>query len=71
MTGLRASIDRALGKTSERYTFQIWQGGIVVVEGGGQDLEEVKREMVHYAAQYVQDGPIKITGSPELAPEPR
>lgn len=25
--------------------------------------------MVQYAAQYVQDGPIKITGSRELAPD--
>jgi hypothetical protein len=53
------------------YHFKIWQGGIVVVEGGGADLEDVKRDMVHYAAQYVQDGPIKITGHPALGPDKR
>lgn len=53
------------------YEFEIWQDGVSVAGGSGSDLEAIKREMVHYAAQYVQDGPIKITGSPELAPEHR
>lgn len=55
----------------KEYHFDIWQAGIVVVSGHGYDLEEIKREMVRYATQYVQGGPIKITGSPELAPERR
>lgn len=46
------------------YEFEIWQDGVSVAGGSGSDLEAIKREMVHYAAQYVQDGPIKITGSP-------
>lgn len=53
----------------ERYTFEIVQGGIAVVIGGGDNLDDVRREMVHYAMMYVQDGPITIKGSPELAPE--
>jgi hypothetical protein len=52
----------------KEYRFDIWQGGIVVASGSGYDAEAVCSEMVRYAAQYVQDGPIKITGSPELAP---
>ncbi len=51
------------------YHFGIWQGGIEVVSGQGADLERVKAMMVQYATQYVQDGPITITGSPELAPD--
>ncbi len=51
------------------YEFKIWQNSIVVAEGSGPDLDDVRRDMLHYATQYVQDGPIKITGSPELAPE--
>ena len=54
---------------SEEYTFQIWQRGVAVVEGGGDDLEEVKRMMIHYAVQYIEDGPLKITGHPALGPE--
>ena len=53
----------------EEYEFQIWQGGTIVALGSGADLDAVRRDMLHYAMQYVQDGPIKITGSPELAPE--
>ncbi len=50
------------------YTFEIWQGGIVVAVGSGPDLDAVRGEMLHYAMLYVQDGPIQITGSAELAP---
>lgn len=53
----------------ERYSFEIVQGGVVVVEGDGDNLDDVRREMLHYAMMYVQDGPITIKGSPELAPE--
>jgi hypothetical protein len=56
-------------KSSEKeYSWSIEQGGIVVAEGSGFDVETVKREMVHYAVQYAQDGPIRIKGSPELKP---
>lgn len=54
--------------TRREYHFEIWQRGVVVAEGSGPDLHEVGREMVYYAVQYVQDGPITIKGSPELAP---
>lgn len=50
------------------YHFEIWQGGICVASGSGPDLHETGREMVRYATQYVQDGPITIKGSPELKP---
>lgn len=52
------------------YEFEIWQGGIAVAMGSGPDLDAVRREMLHYATQYIQDGPITIKGSPELAPKP-
>ena len=55
----------------KEYHFEIWQHGIVVAEGSGFDAGDVTREMVRYAEQYVMDGPITITGSPELAPETR
>jgi hypothetical protein len=57
-----------MNEDPSRYRWQIIQGGIVVAEGSGDDLESVKTDMVHYAVQYVQDGPIKIVGSPELGP---
>lgn len=51
------------------YWFEIWQGGIVVAEGSGPFLDDIGREMVRYAVQYVQDGvPITIKGSPQLKP---
>lgn len=56
---------------TERYSFEIVQDGIAVVVGGGNDLDDVRREMLHYAMIYLQDGPITIKGSPELAPDRR
>lgn len=50
------------------YHWEIWQGGIAVAMGSDTDLGAAGREMVRYAVQYVQDGPITIKGSPELAP---
>jgi hypothetical protein len=52
----------------KEYHWTIWQNDIAVAEGSGFDIEGTKIEMVRYAAQYAQDGPITITGSPELAP---
>lgn len=51
------------------YWFEIWQRGIVVAEGAGPVLEDVGREIVRYAVQYVQDGPIEIRGSQALRPD--
>jgi hypothetical protein len=61
-------LERMDDRYREGYHFEIWQGGVMVVEGSGPDLDEVGREMVRYAVQYVQDGPITIKGSPQLHP---
>lgn len=45
---------------SRRYRFQIWQGGMVVAEGSGGDSAAVRREAMHYAMMYAQDGPVQI-----------
>lgn len=70
--GLLKKINSALRNGADapkEYEFEIWQRGIVVACGSGTSLDDVRREMLHYAMQYVQDGPIKITGSKELALE--
>lgn len=43
-----------------RYAFEIWQGGMVVATGLGPDLEAVRREAMHYAMIYGQDGPVVL-----------
>lgn len=50
----------------QEYWFEIWQDGTVVAEGSGPVRFDVGREMVRYALQYIQDGPITIKSSPEL-----
>lgn len=57
-----------MAKRNGEYWFEIWQGGIVVAEGSGPFLDDVGRDMVRYAVQYVQDGPVEIRGSQELRP---
>lgn len=57
----------------DEFWFEIVQGGIVVACGSGPDQDAVTREAVHYAAQYLQDGPVQIRGtikSPALPPHP-
>lgn len=44
------------------YSFELWQGGIVVAVVESADLGEARREIMHYAAVYVQDGPCEIRG---------
>jgi hypothetical protein len=53
----------------KEYHFEIVQGGLVVAEGSGADLDNLRFEMLHYAMVYVQDGPVLLKGSPELMPE--
>lgn len=48
------------GERPKRYRFRILQDGMVVAEGSGTDTDAVKREATHYAAMYLQDGPVKI-----------
>jgi hypothetical protein len=50
------------------YHYEIWQNDIAVVEGSGSDLDAVRRDMLHYAMIYLQDGPIQIRGHPALGP---
>ena len=47
------------------WEFKIEQGGIEVVSGGAPTLQEAMREVGHYAMQYAQDGPLKLTIEPE------
>ena len=42
------------------YRYQIWQGGIMVAEVGGTILPVVQSEARHYAAKYLEEGPIEI-----------
>jgi hypothetical protein len=48
------------------YHYEIWQDGIRVAAGSGDVLEDVRRDMVHYASQYIQDGPIDLRGHPDV-----
>lgn len=42
------------------YRFEIWQGRMIVAEGSGGDLDAVRREALHYAMIYAQDGEVQI-----------
>lgn len=42
--------------------YELWQGGIMVVEVEGDDPDAVRREILHYVAVYAQDGPVEIRG---------
>jgi hypothetical protein len=43
-----------------RYGFKIIQGQLVVASGDSDDMDRVAAEAMHYAAQYAQDGLVKI-----------
>ncbi len=45
---------------SDEWRAQLWQDGMVVAAVSGPDGESVQREIKHYAAQYEQDGPVRI-----------
>jgi hypothetical protein len=42
------------------YNFEVEDDGGCVAAGYGQSLVDVKREAAHYAAQYAEDGPVKV-----------
>jgi hypothetical protein len=42
--------------TSE-WEFEVEQEGLIVAEGSAPDEETARREAMHYAMMYVQDGP--------------
>lgn len=43
-----------------RWRFRIKQDGFVVAAGDAPDRRTMEREMNHYAALYVEEGPIQI-----------
>ena len=46
---------------------EIWQDGICVASVTSDDEVELTREILHYAQQYMQDGPITIkNASPSI-----
>lgn len=48
--------------TKRRYRFQLWQDGIEVAGVDAPDLDSARREIMHYAMMYGQDGPCEIRG---------
>lgn len=47
-------------KALPRYTYELWQDGIMVASVCGGTEEQARREIEHYAMQYVVDGPVEI-----------
>jgi hypothetical protein len=44
-----------------RWEFELWQDDVMVAGGEGPDKDSVWKEGWHYAAQYAQDGPSRLT----------
>lgn len=69
--------DARTATAAREYEFEIWQGGIMVVAGGGTDLWDVRRELGHYLVIYTQDGDCEVKGDvaellpPEMLKEPK
>jgi hypothetical protein len=42
------------------YQFEVWQDDMCVASGEGPELASIKAEAAHYAANYAQDGPVKV-----------
>ncbi len=51
---------------SKEYEFELYQDGIMVAGGSGTVLADVRREALHYASVYAQDGPVKLKGNFEF-----
>ncbi len=43
-------------------TFNLRQGGIIVASATAEDTESARREVMHYAMIYSQDGPVAVEG---------
>jgi len=43
-----------------QYRFQLWQDGMLVAAVDCADRKSAMKEIMHYAAIYEQDGPVKI-----------
>ena len=42
--------------------FELVQRGIIVASAHGEDVEALRREIMHYAMMYAQDGPCTVSG---------
>lgn len=42
------------------YAFGVFQNGVMVVSVYGENLEQVKAEIAHYAKVYAQDCPVEV-----------
>lgn len=40
--------------------FELWQDGMMVASVSAANYDDAKREILHYAAMYGQDGPVEI-----------
>lgn len=47
---------------TERVTFSLWQDGIEVASVDAPTFDAARREILHYARVYGQDGPCEIRG---------
>lgn len=72
MARAKKAIDGVFGRSAGmEHEFELWQDGIMVAAAGSDNEDEARREIWHYAMQYVQDGPIEIkspTGSDPRMP---
>lgn len=46
------------------YQFEVWQGGLMVVQGYAPDEETAIKEAAHYGMVYRQDGPVEVIVRP-------
>jgi hypothetical protein len=44
------------------YGFEVWQEGIMVASVWAESLDDARREAMHYAMAYAQEGPVEVRG---------
>jgi hypothetical protein len=57
-----AGYQQEAGEDAERFfpfEFEVWQDDVMVASASGP-REDALREAMHYAAQYQQDGPVRV-----------
>jgi len=57
-----AGYEYEAGEDAERFfpfEFEVWQGDMMVASASGP-RDDALREAMHYAAQYQQDGPVRV-----------
>lgn len=50
---------RHAGERFFPFEFEVWQGDMMVASASGRH-DDALREAMHYAAQYQQDGPVRV-----------